>query len=64
VRIGALLSRRKMSYVRPVRQQELVTWLLENGFAEEKPGYGHVDAETLAAALRERFDVIITSAQP
>lgn len=47
-----------MSYIRPIKLEELIQWLLENGFAEEKPGYGHVDAETLAQALINRFDVI------
>ena len=35
----------------------LATWLIENGYAEERPGYGHVDGLTLADALREQFDI-------
>lgn len=47
-----------MSYVRPARKDEVVAWLLANGFAEDEPGYGHVDAETLAAALVEKWDLV------
>ena len=47
-----------MSYYRPARKDELVKWLLDNGFAEEKSGYGHVSAEELAAALIDAFDVM------
>lgn len=47
-----------MSYVRPARKDEVVKWLLENGFAEEKPGYGHVDADELAAALVDKWDLV------
>lgn len=53
-----------MSYYREVRRDELVAWLLEKGYAEERPGYGHVDAETLADALIARFDVLTTSDTP
>lgn len=51
-------------YIRPVKQVELVKWLLANGFAEEEPGFGHVDAETLAEALRARFDVLTEAKDP
>lgn len=47
-----------MSYIRPIKQAELVKWLLDRGYAEEQPGYGHVDAEELAAALIAQFDLI------
>lgn len=47
-----------MSYLRPVKHEELVAWLLERGYAEEKSGYGHVSADELAAALIETFDLI------
>lgn len=48
-------------YVRPVKLEELTNWLLAKGYAEEKPGYGHVDADTLAKALTEAFEVLIHS---
>lgn len=35
----------------------LTHWLLVNGFAEEKRGYGHVSAEDLADALINRFEI-------
>lgn len=56
-------SRKKVAivYLRPVKLEELTNWLLTKGYAEEKPGYGHVDAETLAKALIEKFDVLIES---
>jgi hypothetical protein len=47
-----------MSYVRPARKDEVVAWLLENGFAEENSGYGHVSADELAAALVEKWDLV------
>jgi hypothetical protein len=47
-----------MSYLRPIRQEELVEWLLENNYAEELPGYGHVAAEELAAALIRKFEIL------
>lgn len=50
-----------MSYLRPVKLEELKTWLLEKGFAEEESGFGHVDAETLAEALMDRFEIITKS---
>jgi hypothetical protein len=37
---------------------ELCNWLLENGYAEEKPGYGHVAAEELAEALLNKFTIV------
>ena len=36
---------------------ELAKWLLDRGFAEEKPGYGHVSAEELADALLSEFTI-------
>ena len=47
-----------MSYLRPVRHEELVEWLLANSFAEELPGYGHVDANELATALIRKFEIL------
>lgn len=41
-----------------MKVEELVAWLLEKGYAEEKAGYGHVDAETLAVDLVNTFDVM------
>jgi hypothetical protein len=41
-----------------MRIDELIAWLLERGYAEEKSGYGHVSAEELATALVETFDVL------
>ena len=40
-----------------VRLELLAEWLLVNGFAEEKRGYGHVSAEDLAEALLERYEI-------
>lgn len=48
-------------YIRNIRVDELAAWLLEKGFAEENPGFGHVDAQTLAQALTDEFDVLIES---
>lgn len=50
-----------MSYYRPVRVEELVAWLLEKGYAEEEPGFGHVDAQALAEALTNKFDMLFES---
>lgn len=47
-----------MAYYRAMRVDELVAWLLERGYAEDRPGYGHVDAETLANELIDSFDVM------
>lgn len=41
----------------PVEINYLERWLLDMGFAEEKPGYGHVDAKELAQALVNHFDI-------
>lgn len=30
-------------------------WLLDNGYAEEMPGYGHVTADDLADAVMARW---------
>lgn len=53
-----------MSYFRPVREEELISWLLENGLAEEESGFGHVSAEELAQKLIDRFDVLTLSKSP
>lgn len=50
--------RREVSYLRPITHVELVKWLLDNSFAEEREGFGHVTADTLAAALIQEFDVV------
>lgn len=36
---------------------ELAKWLLGGGYAEEKPGYGHVSADDLAEALLGSFEI-------
>ena len=38
-----------------VNPTDIADWLLGNGYAEEKPGYGHVTAEELAEALHKEF---------
>lgn len=43
-----------MSYVRPIRVDELIKWIKDNGYDE-------VSAETLAQALVDTFDIITTS---
>lgn len=53
-----------MAYLRPVREDELVEWLLANGFAEAESGFGHVSAEELAQKLIDRFDVLTMSQLP
>lgn len=50
-----------MSYYREVKKNELVAWLLDNGLAEPQPGYGHVDADTLADKLLTKFDILMHS---
>lgn len=35
----------------------LAQWLLDNGYAEEQSGYGHVSAEDLAEALFEHYHI-------
>jgi hypothetical protein len=47
-----------MSYYRAMKVEELVAWLLDNGYAEEKSGYGHISAEELASALVDNYDVM------
>lgn len=47
-----------MSYIRPAKKNEVVDWLLANGYAEEKPGYGHVSADELAQALIDEWDLV------
>ncbi|WP_422758782.1 hypothetical protein [Paenarthrobacter sp. C1] len=32
-------------------QEALASWLVENGYAEARPGYGHIDGEQLAERL-------------
>jgi hypothetical protein len=44
-----------------VRPELLAEWLLVNGFAEEKRGYGHVSAEDLAEALLETFEIRLSA---
>lgn len=34
---------------------DLAEWLVANGYAEDKPGYGHVDGEALVRSLVDRF---------
>lgn len=34
---------------------DLARWLLENGYAEEKAGYGYVTADELAVALHKEY---------
>ena len=41
----------------PVSQEALGAWLVENGYAEKRRGYGHVDGDTLAEALLGRFSI-------
>lgn len=53
-----------MAYYRAMKAEEIAAWLLENGFAEEKSGYGHVSAEELATALVDKFDVMGYSKKP
>lgn len=53
-----------MSYYRPARRDEVIAWLLDNGFAEEQSGYGHVSAEELADALLARFELVGTFRSP
>jgi hypothetical protein len=38
--------------------EELCNWLLDNGYAEEKPGYGHVTGEELAEALLKQYTIV------
>lgn len=38
-------------------EAELAAWLIENGYAEEKSGYGHVSGAELAAALTAKFEI-------
>ena len=40
--------------------ESLAAWLLENYFAEERSGYGHVSAEDLAEALLAEFEITVT----
>ena len=36
-------------------REQLIRWLLDNGYAEEYEGYGHVSAERLADALLDQY---------
>lgn len=47
-----------MSYIRPVRLEELVAWLVENEYVNA------LEATALAAALIERYDVITEASTP
>jgi hypothetical protein len=38
-------------------RDELVKWLLAEGFAEQEPGFGHVTANELADDLLKRYEV-------
>lgn len=38
-------------------RERIIKWLLDNGYAEEQRGYGHVSAEDLADALLAEFHV-------
>jgi hypothetical protein len=40
-----------------VHSSVLAKWLRVKGYAEEEPGYGHVDALTLAEELLRHFDI-------
>lgn len=51
-----------MSYLRPIRKDELTTWLLENG--PEDAGYWDVDAPALAQKLIDKFDILTYSNTP
>lgn len=53
-----------MSYVRPAKVEEVVKWLLENGYAEEQAGFGHADADTLANALVDKWDLVGVFSRP
>ncbi|RYZ13466.1 MAG: hypothetical protein EOO70_08595 [Myxococcaceae bacterium] len=45
-------------------QEQWKAWLLEEGFAEERPGFGHVDAETLASAIVGRLGLQVRPSGP
>lgn len=53
-----------MSYYREAAKEELVKWLLDEGLAEDKAGYGHASADELADKLLARFDILTTSNSP
>jgi hypothetical protein len=38
-----------------VSPADIAEWLLGNGYAEERPGFGHVTAEELSEALHKEF---------
>ena len=38
-----------------VSPEDIANWLLENGYAEEQDGYGHVSATELSNALHQEF---------
>jgi hypothetical protein len=38
-----------------ISPEDLCHWLLENGYAEEERGYGHVTGADLAEALHKEF---------
>lgn len=42
-----------------VSSADLAAWLMDNGYADERPGYGHADGLTLADALRGQFDITV-----
>lgn len=41
-----------------VDAETLAKWLVDNGYAEAKAGYGHVSGEDLAEALLARFMIV------
>ena len=40
-----------------VSKEELASWLIRNGYAEPKRGYGHVSGDELAGELLAAFTV-------
>ena len=40
-----------------VTKEELSSWLIRNGYAEEKPGYGHVSGDELADELLSHYTI-------
>ena len=42
-----------------ITHEYLVQWLLDNGYAEERAGFGHVSADILSEALLSHFIMTI-----
>lgn len=40
-----------------VTHEELSAWLVDQGYAEPRAGFGHVTGDDLATALLGRFDM-------